>query len=95
MLTLLPAPTGLTATAASATQINLTWTATTDPTLTGYVLQSSSVGTTWSSLGTIDPSQTSASTFGLTSGTTYYYRLIAVNAGGNSAPSAAVHTTTL
>ncbi len=95
VFTPLAAPTGLTATAVSATQINLAWDSITDPSLTSWIIQSSSDGTTWANYGSVSSSQTSASIFGLTTATTYYYRLIAVNSGGNSAASAPAHTTTM
>ena len=94
--TALAAPTGLVATAASSSQINLTWTTDTAAGLTGFVLQGSADGSTgWTTLLTLGPTANSTADIRLTTATTYYYRLMAVNAGGNSAASAVVHATTL
>ena len=46
-------------------------------------------------LATLGVSPNTTSDTRLTTATTYYYRLIAVSAGGDSAPSAAAHATTL
>ncbi len=83
------APTGLGAAAASDTQINLTWTASTDNVgVTGYrVFRSATqVGT---------PTTTTYNDTGLTPGTTYSYTVSAVDAAGNvSAASTAASATT-
>jgi Fibronectin type III domain len=75
----LPAPTGLTATAAGSSQIRLSWTApaaTAGASLTGYKIYD---GT---SSGAESPADSSTSTSytgtGLTSGTTYYFEVTAV-----------------
>jgi fibronectin type 3 domain-containing protein len=91
----LNAPTGFTATAVSSSQINLAWTADTDAGLLHFLIQGSSDGTTWTDLETVAAGSTSASDVRLTTATTYHYRLIAVNAGGNSAPTAGVMATTM
>jgi fibronectin type 3 domain-containing protein len=90
----LPAPTGLTATAIGASQINLTWTADTATGLTGFVLQTSADNISWSNDITIGTGSTSISDVRLSASTEYYYRLLAVNAGGDSAPSNVVNATT-
>jgi fibronectin type 3 domain-containing protein len=78
-------PSGVTATAASSTEIDLTW----DPSTTGatgYKVQRSPDGTSgWTQIAT--PTAASYSDVGLSANTTYYYRVIATNAGGDSAPS--------
>ena len=83
-------PTGLTATAASATQINLSWNASTDDVgVSGYRIyrNGAEVGTS----GT-----TSYQDTGLTASTTYSYRVAAFDGSGNlSAQSASRSATTL
>jgi hypothetical protein len=75
-------PLNLTATAASNTQINLSWTASAGA--TGYNIQRSLNGSTgWTQIGVTSGVTTYQDT-GLTAGTTYYYR---VQATGGSASS--------
>lgn len=84
--------TGLSASAASNTQINLSWN---NPSgvETGYqVHRATSSGGTYSSVGT--PSGTSYSDTSLSQNTTYYYKVLAVNAGGSGAFSSIVNETT-
>jgi glucose/arabinose dehydrogenase len=84
-------PTGLVATAASATQINLSWTASAGA--SAYQIQRSPDGTSgWTQTGTASTAVFSDA--GLTASTTYYYRVIASNAVGASAPSAVASATT-
>ena len=82
------APGSLTATAASSTQVNLTWTAATDNVgVTGYVL----------SRGGVQINTLTGLTFadsGLTAGTSYTYAIAAVDAAGNVGPTTAVTVTT-
>ena len=62
-------------------EIVLTWSAPTNTggsAITGYVVQQSTNGTTWTTVGT--PSVASTTITGLTNGTTYSYRVFAVNA---------------
>jgi hypothetical protein len=83
-------PTGLTATAISSSQINLSWTASTDNVaVTGYqVLRGGIV------IATV--ATTSYSNTGLTTGTNYVYTVKAVDAAGNaSAESTSANATTL
>ena len=78
------APTGLTATAVSTTRIDLSWTDD-DTSQTGYTVERSEDGTTWTLVATInDPNTTVCSDTGRTEGTLYYYRVQATNAVGNS-----------
>jgi len=93
-------PTGLTATAASSSGINLSWTAVTPPancTITSYtVYRSTTSGFTPSSsnqVGTVTSGTTFSDT-GLTASTTYYYKIEAVDADGSSAASAQASATT-
>ena len=83
-------PIGLTATAISSTQINLSWAASTDNVaVTGYqVLRGGIV------IATV--ATTSYSNTGLTAGTNYVYTVKAVDAAGNvSAASGSANATTL
>jgi cellulose 1,4-beta-cellobiosidase len=94
------APVGLTATAASSTVINLSWTAVTPPancTISSYtVYRSTTSGFSPSSSNQVG-SVTSGTTFsntGLTASTTYYYKIEAVDADGSSAASSQASATT-
>ncbi|MGI0094609.1 MAG: fibronectin type III domain-containing protein, partial [Nitrosotalea sp.] len=80
-------PTGLTATAASTSQINLSWTAPSNnggSTITGYKIErSSDGGTTWSTLVANSAStSTTYSDTGLSPSTTYTYRVSTINSVG-------------
>jgi len=83
------APTGLTATPTSATQINLAWTdASSDE--TGFEIErATAAGGPWTLLTTTAANATSYNDTGLTTGTTYYYRVRATNAGVDSANATA------
>jgi chitodextrinase len=78
------APTSLMATAASSTQINLSWTASTDDVgVTGYKVERCS-GPACSNFSQIAPSTTTTfSNTGLTPSTSYSYRVRATDAAGN------------
>jgi fibronectin type 3 domain-containing protein len=89
------APSNLSATPASTSQINLTWTDN-SANETGFVVERAtnstfSAGLTTVSLGT---NVTSYSATGLTAGTTYWFRVRATNAAGASANSNVVSATT-
>jgi hypothetical protein len=90
-------PSGLAAAAASTSQINLTWTVVSGA--TSYdIYRSTSAGGTYSRLGS-EPTVSSGSTTsysdtGLSAGTTYYYKISALNTGGESAASSYVYATT-
>ena len=88
-----PAPIGLTASAASSSGINLSWTASTPPTgcfISGYnVFRSTTSGFTPSSSNQI-ASVSSGTTFsdtGLSASTTYFYVVESVDSEGSSAAS--------
>jgi len=88
-------PTGLTATAASSSQINLAWTASTDNVgVTGYQVYRSTIGTSATLVATVNT--TSYGDAGLPSNYTYSYYRVALDAASNkSAASATVSATTL
>ncbi|PYQ65138.1 MAG: hypothetical protein DMF54_11905, partial [Acidobacteria bacterium] len=78
------APTNLTASAISATQISLSWTASSGA--SSYKIQRSADGSTgWSQVGS-SPTTTFTDT-GLSPSTTYFYRVLASNGSGDSVPS--------
>lgn len=77
------APTGLTATAVSSSQIDLTWVdnATDED---GFAIERSPDGSNFTVLGSVAANATAYSDTGLQSATTYYYRVAAFNGNGNS-----------
>src|SRR5256885_12850605 len=89
------APTGLSATAVSSSQINLTWT---DNSLAedGYTIEQSAIDDLhFSQIGVVAANQTSYSSTGLSEGTKYYYRVRAYNAITASVYSSETNATTL
>ncbi|HEX2573870.1 MAG TPA: fibronectin type III domain-containing protein [Polyangia bacterium] len=88
------APTGLAAaTGASAGQVNLTWTDNSSAE-TRYVLERRPTSsTTWRVVGILAANTISYTDTGLTSGTSYTYRLAAINTGGSSAFTATASAT--
>jgi titin len=87
-----PAATSVTAVAALDT-ITLTWTDVGDE--TGYRIEISTDGNTgWAGIGTAGQDVTVYTDTALSPGTTYYYRIVATNAAGDSAPSNIVDATT-
>ena len=92
------APTGLTATAASATQIDLSWNApATDGgrDITGYRIEVSTDGNAWSELvADTELADTEYRHTGLAAGTTRHYRVSAINAIGTGSASDAASATT-
>jgi predicted CXXCH cytochrome family protein len=93
--TLPAAPSGLTATAASSTQINLTWTDNSNNE-TGFKVQRATNSGFTAGLTTfnIGANVTTYSNTGLTASTTYYYRVLATNTVGDSAVSGTASATT-
>ncbi|MGA7244577.1 MAG: malectin domain-containing carbohydrate-binding protein, partial [Terracidiphilus sp.] len=94
------APTGLTATATSSSAIGLSWTAVTPPancTVSSYnVYGSTTSGFTPSSSNLIATTTgTTYSNTGLAASTTYYYKVEAIDADGNSAASTQASAETL
>ncbi len=86
------APTGLSAAAASASQINLSWTDQSDDEA-GFVIDGSSDGTTWVQIASVGANVGSYASTGLTPLTAYFYRVRAHNAAGDSVSNTATATT--
>jgi hypothetical protein len=85
------APTGVTASAQSSSGINVSWNAA--PGATSYkVFRASSSSGTYTLVGS--PSSASYTDSGLSSSTTYYYKVSAVNSAGESAQSSYASATT-
>ena len=83
------APSGLSATAISASRINLAWTDNSSNETNFVVARGTASGGPYSDIATLAANTTSyANTTGLSANTTYYYVVRAVNAGGSSANSA-------
>ena len=88
-----PAPTGLTATAVSSNQINLSWSASSGA--TSYNVKRATVsGGPYTTIAT-GVTATSYNNTGLAASTTYYYVVSAVNSSGESPNSSQASATTL
>ncbi|MFC7000019.1 fibronectin type III domain-containing protein [Rufibacter roseus] len=87
------APSALTATVASSSQINLSWTDNASIE-TGFQIERSTDGITFAALATVGSNVTNYSNTGLTGSTTYHYRVSAVGPGGSSAFSNVAQATT-
>lgn len=93
-LVTLNAPTGLTATVNSSTQITLSWSDNnTSPNESNVLIQSSTNGTSFSNLITLAANTTSYPATGLTPGTLYYFRVINKGNGTTTADSTYAQTT--
>lgn len=89
------APTGLTTTAASDTQINLSWTASTDNVgVTGYKVERCPGAACANFAQIATPTATTFNDTGLTPSTSYSYRVRATDAAGNLSPYSAISTAT-
>ena len=86
------APANLTATATSSTSVRLDWSDVSSE--TGYKIQRSLDGTSWTQLATTGADVATYSDSGLVPSTSYQYRVIATNATGDSAPSSPATATT-
>jgi List-Bact-rpt repeat protein/fibronectin type III domain protein len=86
-------PTGLSATATSSSQINLSW-ADKSNNETGFKISRSVDGVTFAVLVTVGQNVTTYSNTGLTASTTYSYRVQSTNANGDSAYSNTATATT-
>jgi hypothetical protein len=88
-----PVATTVTADATDPTSIDLTWVDVDDD--AGYRIERSTDGTTdWVAIATTGQDVTAATDAGLVPGTTYFYRVFATNADGDSPPSEVVTATT-
>jgi len=85
--TLPDAPSNLSASAVSSSQINLSWTDNSTNEDGFKIERASSAGGPWSQIATVGTNLTAYSDTGLNASTTYYYRVCAYNAAGNSAYS--------
>ncbi len=88
------APVGLTATAKSASEIDLSWTLASAVTYNVYRSTVSAFTPDGSNLVASGLSAAAYADMGLTASTTYHYVVEAVNSGGNSAPSTEASATT-
>jgi hypothetical protein len=86
-----PAPTGVTAAGASAA-ITLSWSE--GAPVQGFSIERSSDGTNFTQIGTAGPSAASYTDSALPEGTTYWYRVSAINGVGTSAASSVASATT-
>ncbi|MDE1925409.1 MAG: peptidoglycan-binding protein, partial [Patescibacteria group bacterium] len=86
------APTGLTATAASASEIDLSWTA--SPTATSYTIYRSSTNSNFTTSIATGVTGTAYSDTGLSAGTAYYYEVAGVNANGEGLNSSSATAAT-
>ena len=88
-------PTGLTPTAVSATQIDLTWTDNTTIEAGYRVLQGTAAAGPFTTVADLPAGSTSFSDTGLTASTTYFYRVVAFTVDDWVAYSSAASATTL
>lgn len=93
-LTIPAAPSGLQATALSATQARLTWTDNSYNEAGFKVERKTGAGGAWAQVGTAAANATSWTDTGLTESTTYYYRVLAYDNAGNSGYSNEAPVTT-
>lgn len=87
------APSNLQATAASATQVNLTWNDNSNNEDSFKIERKTGAGGSFAEITSVGANVTSYSNTGLTSGQTYYYRVRAYNAGGYSSYSPEANAT--
>ena len=92
-VTLPNAPTGLTATALSSNQINLSW-IDNAANETGYIVESKTGTATYNQIASLGPNVTTFNNTGLTASTAYSYRVVASNSLGKSAYSNEATATT-
>jgi uncharacterized protein DUF4082/fibronectin type III domain protein len=88
-----PAPTGLTVGTVTSSSVALSWTDVS--TETSYRIERSADGVSgWTLVGSTPANTTTFTDIGLSAAVSYYYRVLAINGGGTSAPSATVMATT-
>jgi hypothetical protein len=85
-------PVSLAASAVSDTQINLAWSDVSGE--TGYRIERSTDGVNFATLTTVGAGVVTYANTGLAAATTYLYRIVAINAGGESAASPVASATT-
>ncbi|MDQ3704589.1 MAG: Ig-like domain-containing protein, partial [Chloroflexota bacterium] len=90
-----PAPTGLAASAASSSQINLSWTDNSTNETGFRVERKLGAGGTYAEVASVGANVTTYNDTGLSTGTQYYYRVRAYNGSGNSAYSNEANATTV
>jgi titin len=88
------APSALTATTISESQINLVWTDNADNEANFKIERKQGAGGTWAQIAAVGANVTTYSDSGLAASTQFYYRVRAVNASVDSAYSAEVNATT-
>ena len=87
-------PSGLSASASSTSQINLSWTDNSGGETGFRIERKTGTGGTYSEIATPSANTTTYSDTGLSASTTYYYRVRAYNASGNSTYSSETSATT-
>ena len=87
------APTNLTATTFSSSQINLSWTDNANNE-NGFKVEQSTDGTTFAQIATLGSNSVSYSATALSASTTYFYRVVSFNDAGNSTFSNTASATT-
>ena len=87
------APSQLTATAVSVSEIDLTWTGVSSDQV-GYTVERSTNNSTFVQIASLPSASLSYSDVAAAAGTTYYYRVRAVNSFGSSPPSNVASATT-
>ena len=88
------APSGTGATAMQSTRIDLSWQDNSSNESGFRIERKAGASGMWSQIGTVGANETNYSDTGLSTGTTYYYRVRAYNNGGNSGYSNEASTTT-
>lgn len=81
-----PAPRNLTAASVSRSQINLAWFDESSDE-TGFKVEIKTSSSSWREIGTVPADTTAVAVTGLSRRTTYYFRVRAYNASGNTAYS--------